>query len=291
MARNREPQIFNISFLDVICGALGAVIFLFIAVPKGGAPPGRSNQLNVSIDTTHKQLFATISDSLAGKRPGDTLLVVLTDYKPMPGIAECPDCPNCPETQPVADAEPVTKAAAPKKETGRKDSALVAAGKTAEAPPPPPDNFKRSKYEGDPPSVPCKVSIEINWGDVGDNVDIFVCKGNKCVSGGAREIRDIGQWDSGKAKTKFFGSDLRTTQEAVRQFDKIVPGEYKVYALFKESVKNNTSVRIRGLVYSRNDVGEEKGEPFGATLQLNAPRVLLGTVQMPENGAFQFTKN
>jgi hypothetical protein len=290
MARNREPQIFNISFLDVICGALGAVIFLFIAVPKGGAPPGRSNQLNVSIDTTHKQLFATLSDSLAAKRPGDTLLVVLTGYKPMPGIAECPDCPTCPEPQPVADIESA-KITEQKRESAQKDSAPVAASKPAETPPPPPDNFKRSKYEGDPPSVPCKVSIEINWADIGDNVDIFVCKGNKCVSGGAREIRDIGQWDSGKAKTKFFGSDLRTTQEAVRQFDKIQPGEYKVYALFKESAKNNGSVRIRGLVYSRNDQGEEKGEPFGATLQLKAPRVLIGTVQMPEDGAFQFTKN
>ncbi|SDE43049.1 hypothetical protein SAMN04487996_10525 [Dyadobacter soli] len=289
MARNREPQIFNISFLDVICGALGAVIFLFIAVPKGSAPPGRSNQLNVSIDTTHKQLFATISDSLAARRPGDTLLVVITDYKPMPGIAECPDCPTCPEPQPVAYSAP-EKAASSKKESARKDSAL-AVTKPAETPPAPPDNFKKSKYEGDPPSVPCKVSIEINWADIGDNVDIFVCKGNKCVSGGAREIRDIGQWDSGKAKTKFFGSDLRTTQEAVRQFDKILPGEYKVYALFKESIKNNSSVRIRGLVYSRNDQGEEKGEPFAATLQFKAPRVLLGTVQMPENGAFQFTKN
>jgi hypothetical protein len=284
MARNREPQIFNISFLDVICGALGAVIFLFIAVPKGGSSPAKRQQVTMSYDTLHQQLFATISDSLKHKRPGDTLFVVLADYKGLPGLADCPTCPDCPETAGLADDKPYT-AATKNSPIGKTDSLRNAAE------PPKPEDPKRSKYLGDPPGVPCKVSFEVNWADIGDNVDLFVCKGTKCVSGGAREIRNIGQWDSGKAKTKFFGSDLRTTQEAVRQFDKIIPGEYKLYARLKESAKNNASVHVRGLVYSRNESGEEKGEPFSATLQLNAERVLLGTVTMPENGDFQLIKN
>ncbi|MCE7042683.1 hypothetical protein [Dyadobacter sp. CY312] len=284
MARNREPQIFNISFLDVICGALGAVIFLFIAVPKGGSSPANRQQVTMSYDTLHQHLFATISDSLKHKRPGDTLLVVLADYKELPGLSDCPTCPECPETASLAENQPYTQAAKPS-QTGKSDSLKT----TPE--PPKQEDVKRSKYLGDPPGVPCKVSFEVNWTDIGDNVDLFVCKGTKCVSGGAREIRDIGQWDSGKAKTKFFGSDLRTTQEAVRQFDKIIPGEYKLYARLKESVKNNASVNVRGLVYSRNENGEEKGEPFSATLQLNAERVLLGTVTMPDNGNFQLVKN
>lgn len=283
MARNREPQIFNISFLDVICGALGAVIFLFIAVPKGGSSPSKKQQIAMSYDTLHKQFFATIDDSLKNKRPGDTLLVVLADFKELPGLKDCPACPECPEVSAPeprrnnASTESVRMTSNAKADSGRTTAAPVVAQ---------PDNLKRSKYLGDPPSVPCKVSFEIQWADIGDNVDLFVCKGGKCVSGGAREIRDIGQWDSGKAKTKFFGSDLRTTQEAVRQFDKLIPGEYKIYARFKESTKNNTSVNIRGLVYSKNEQGEEKGEPFSATLQLNAARVLVGTVNMPDNGAF-----
>jgi hypothetical protein len=284
MARNREPQIFNISFLDVICGALGAVIFLFIAVPKGGSSPAKRQQVTMSYDTLHQQLFATISDSLKYKRPGDTLLVVLADYKELPGLADCPTCPDCPETVGLSTDKSYTPAintsAATKTDSLKKATEL-----------PQPEDPKRSKYLGDPPGVPCKVSFELNWADIGDNVDLFVCKGTKCVSGGAREIRDIGQWDSGKAKTKFFGSDLRTTQEAVRQFDKIIPGEYKLYARLKESAKNNASVHVRGLVYSRNESGEEKGEPFSATLQLNAERVLLGTVTMPENGDFRLIKN
>ncbi len=289
MARNREPQIFNISFLDVICGALGAVIFLFIAVPKGGSSPSKRQQVTMSYDTVHQQLFATISDSLQNKRPGDTLLVVLADYREVPGLAECPQCPDCPKDSQTAEnniataVRSVSKTDLPKPDSARK---------TVPETPPKPEELKKSKYLGDPPGVPCKVSFEISWNDIGDNVDLFVCKNNKCVSGGAREIRDIGQWDSGKAKTKFFGSDLRTTQEAVRQFEKIIPGEYKLYARFKESVKNNTSVSIRGLVYSRNDAGEEKGEPFSAALTLNAPeRTLIGTVTLTENGEFQLVKN
>ncbi|MCE7060702.1 hypothetical protein [Dyadobacter sp. CY343] len=286
MARNREPQIFNISFLDVICGALGAVIFLFIAVPKGGSSPGKKQQVSMSYDTVHNQFFATISDSLKNKRPGDTLLVVLTDYKPMPGIIECPECTDCPEKETVSDVgtykspAPVSKAESPKDSVAK--PAIASEAK--------PDDFRKSKYQGDPPGVPCKVSFEISWADLGDNVDLLVCKNNKCVSGGAREIKDIGQWDSGKSKTKFFGSDLRTTQEAVRQFDKILPGEYQIYAVFKESTKNNTSVYVRGLVYSKSPEGEEKGEPFSGILQLNTPKVLLATVTMLENGQFNLTK-
>lgn len=286
MARNREPQIFNISFLDVICGALGAVIFLFIAVPKGGSSPSTKSQIAMSYDTLHQQFFATIHDSLRQKRPGDTLLVILADYKELPSAKDCPSCPECPEPG-NNEARKSTEPANVKSPTITRDSAKTYAA----APTPAPDNLKSSKYLGDPPSVPCKVSFEIQWADLGDNIDLFVCKGSKCASGGARDIRDIGQWDSGKAKTKFFGSDLRTTQEAVRQFDKIVPGEYKIYARFKESTKNNTAVTIRGLIYSKNSAGDEKGQPFSATIQLNAERLLLGTVTMPENGDFTWNKN
>jgi len=284
MARNREPQIFNISFLDVICGALGAVIFLFIAVPKGGSAPSKKQQLMMSYDTLHRQVFAKIHDSLRNKRPGDTLLVVLADYKQLPGIEDCPVCEDCSQAQSAS-----IHSALPSKNVDVKIKDTTAAKPQEQLPKP--DDPRRSKYQGDAPGVPCKVSFEINWTDIADNVDLFVCKENKCVSGGAREIRDIGQWDSGKAKTKFFGSDLRTTQEAVRQFDKIIAGEYKLYARLKESSKNNASVYVRGLVYSRNDNGQEQGEPFSATLQLNAPRLLIGTVSLSENGEFQFAKN
>ena len=284
MARNREPQIFNISFLDVICGALGAVIFLFIAVPKGGSAPSNKQQLMMSYDTLHRQVFANIHDSLRNKRPGDTLLVVLADYKQLPGIEDCPVCEDCSQAQSAS-----IHSALPSKNVDVKIKDTTAAKPQEQLPKP--DDPRTSKYQGDAPGVPCKVSFEINWTDIADNVDLFVCKENKCVSGGAREIRDIGQWDSGKAKTKFFGSDLRTTQEAVRQFDKIIAGEYKLYARLKESSKNNASVYVRGLVYSRNDNGQEQGEPFSATLQLNAPRLLIGTVSLSENGEFQFAKN
>ncbi|HEV7379039.1 MAG TPA: hypothetical protein VGN64_04550 [Dyadobacter sp.] len=285
MARNREPQIFNISFLDVICGALGAVIFLFIVVPKGGSSPSGKQQLAMSYDTVHRQFFAAIHDSLRNKKPGDTLLVVLADYRELPGLANCPDCPEYTEKQQRTTQRVPADNTIAQARTEKADSA------TTKPTPARAEDPKRSKYLGDPPGVPCKVSFEVSWTDIADNVDLFVCKGSKCVSGGAREIKDIGQWDSGKSKTRFFGSDLRTTQEAVRQFDRIIPGEYKIYGRFKESTKNNTSVTVRGLVYSKSEAGEEKGEPFSGTLQIGAERVLLGTVTLPDNGDFQLIKN
>ncbi len=38
MRRRRPIEVFSISFLDLICGALGAVIILYVAIPKGPPP-------------------------------------------------------------------------------------------------------------------------------------------------------------------------------------------------------------------------------------------------------------
>lgn len=294
MAR-RSTEMFNLSFLDLLSGALGAVIFLFIITPKGGAPPTKHQQAIVYIDTLHNQVFGGLHDSLTHKGVGDTLLVLIGDFKKMPSIddcpacpppiicpiqrpcppkKECPKCPKCPEAkgqQPIADtqADPIDLPEEP---------AFV----------PPPTN----DYKGDPPGVPCKVSFEINWKDLADNVDLSVCKGGNCVSFGKKEIKDIGAWDSGRSRNKLFGNDFRTTQEAVRQYDGVVPGTYKMFAKYKESKKNNPSVNISGLVYTKNTKGEENGERFQKILNLDAKKeVLIATIELKENGEFKLTKN
>ncbi len=72
MRRKKEINIFNISFLDLISGALGAVIILFIAVPKNHAPkeikkePTVSKCLNQnnheeSLNKCEKELFVAKS--------------------------------------------------------------------------------------------------------------------------------------------------------------------------------------------------------------------------------------
>jgi len=47
MSSRREVNAFNISFLDLLSGALGAVIILFVAVPKGGQEVKKKEPITV----------------------------------------------------------------------------------------------------------------------------------------------------------------------------------------------------------------------------------------------------
>ncbi|ATH07590.1 hypothetical protein BIY24_06410 [Halobacteriovorax marinus] len=47
MSSRREVNAFNISFLDLLSGALGAVIILFVAVPKGGQEVRKKEPITV----------------------------------------------------------------------------------------------------------------------------------------------------------------------------------------------------------------------------------------------------
>lgn len=288
MAR-RKTQLFNLSFLDLITGALGAVIFLFIITPKGGSAAPDVNQVVMYLDTSEMKIFGNLHDSLQGKQIGDTLLTVLVDYKHFPKPVEHkPIEKEIDYTPPiVAVSKPSTR---PQKEPIRKPEQQkpVTENKTPikETAPKPTPVFK-----GDAPSVPAMLSFEINWANQTDNVDFFVCKTGECVYGGRKNDRNIGQWDSGKSRNRLFGNDLRTSQEAVRQFDAIVPGEYLLYARFKESNRGNKAVSIKGLIYTKNAANVQRGETFVKTIPLADSRVLLGKVIIRRDGSYQFIKN
>lgn len=293
----RRSQPFNLSLLDLLTSALGAVIFLFIITPKGGAPATQTRQVGVYIDTAQQQVFGLLPDSLHGKQVGDTLLAVLVDYRNMPQeqtqakrIRKEPKT-STPKPVPSSGARKMPDRAKEVKSTPKPESSKpeekpkATAAKPATQPvSPPPD------YKGDAPSVPCRVSFEINWEDQEDNVDLFVCRDGSCVYGGRKRDRNIGQWDSGKSRNRLFGNDLRTNQEAVRQFDELLPGEYELYAQFKNSRRESQSVRINGLIYTQNDAGHERGSAFTQTLTLGEERVLLGKVILREDGTFNFSK-
>ena len=138
--------------------------------------------------------------------------------------------------------------------------------------------------------MPCNVSFEINWASINDNVDIFVCKGNDCVYGGRKRDRDIGQWDSGKSRNRLFGNDLRTNQEAVRQFGDIVPGQYKIYAQLKDSKTNKSSVTINGLIYTKNAAKQERGESLTYKLQQGKSRSLIATIELKKDGNYRIIR-
>ena len=285
----RESSFFNLSFLDLLTSALGAVIFLFIITPKGGAPAARVQQLAVYMDTVNHKVFGVMPDSLWQKQVGDTLFTVVVDYKTLPEqhkekerVIVLNEPPPRPVEKPVKVSrkeEPDQENKPEEKPEQKPESKPTEATPPAPAPPAP-------VYRGDAPSVPCNLSFELAWQDVQDNVDLFVCKGGDCVYGGRKRDRAIGEWDSGKSRNRLFGNDLRTTQEAVRQFDAVIPGEYSLYAHFKTSVKDRSSIPVRGLIYIKNAKGEERGESFSETLKRTEDRVLIGKVRVNADGTY-----
>ncbi len=321
MRRANSP--FNLSLLDLLTAALGAIIFLFIITPKGGQGAAVAQQASIYFDTATMQIHGRLPDSLIGKTSGDTLFAMLVDYRAING----PDVGGleaelAAERRRAAEAEAARQAAilasekaqsaSERAEAARrlaeanaakaKADARVAASKakptskpvasvpTPKKPVPAPPAAKpvpvQPTYRGTPPSVPARLSFELNWADKNDNVDLFVCQGNNCVFGNRKRDSKIGNWDSGKSRNRLFGNDLRTNQEAVRQFDDILPGTYTIYAMFKESGSKKTSVAVNGLIYTKDAKGKPRGETYKRTLKLAETRTRLITVVVKADGTF-----
>lgn len=303
----RTKQLFSLSLLDLLTSALGAIIFLFIITPKGGESPTSVRQAMVYFDTTQMKIYGDLPDSLLAKSAGDTLFTVLLAYKDLPKPAEQPKgkyvyneprpkpTPAPPQKKTVNQAPAKTRTSTPKRETAREQAERRKAEREGKVkkegnPTTQPKKEQPKVYRGDAPSVPAKVSFEVKWSDKNDNVDLIVCKGNSCVYGGRKKDKNIGSWDSGKSRNRMFGNDLRTNQEAVRQFDKIIPGTYKLYAEFKESKQNRSRVTIKGLVYTKGNSNQERGENFSNKLELGKGRKLIATVTINRDGSYTIIK-
>ena len=311
MRRANSP--FNLSLLDLLTAALGAVIFLFTITPKGGGAAATTQQAALYFDTTTMQIHGVLPDSLRAKRSGDTLFAMLVDYKPVPGedaqalaaelaaerkraaaaeaarraaLAEAAVAKRAAERRPAAP----TRTPAQRAPTPRPSVPKPRRAEPTIPPKPAPAPALKTKpdpaYRGTPPSVPARVSFELTWDDKSDNVDLYVCQGSTCVYGNNKRERGIGNWDSGKSRNRLFGNDLRTNQEAVRQFDELLPGTYTVYAHFKESARDRASVKVRGLVYTKDDRGKPRGETYTKTLQRSDSRTRLITVVLAADGTF-----
>jgi hypothetical protein len=311
----RTQQLFSLSLLDLLTSALGAVIFLFIITPKGGASASTDRQAMVYFDTTLMKIHGELPDSLLNKMAGDTMQVVLMAYQEDPQAEELVRAEAKKRAAERAKAQAEAKAAA---EARAKERALAEAKankrpaptrikeKPTPAPAPPKPEVKptptppapepkpvtsKPSYTGSGPSVPANVSFEVNWKNKDDNVDLYVCKGGDCVYGGRKKDRDVGDWDSGKSRNRIFGNDLRTNQEAVRQFDKIIPGEYKIYVRFKDSKTNQSSVDINGLIYTKDPkTSKERGEAFSTKIKRGSDRVHIATVSIKADGSYTMRK-
>lgn len=283
----RNIQLFSLSFLDLVTGALGAVIFLFVITPKAEFPGSPAPRVAMFLDTVNMEFYGSFPDSLKNNHIGDTLIAIVAnfDHRKKPRQELVKD-PVREQVKPVFQ-EPAPKQE-PKKETPVTPQTdpnpvpvIKEEPKQKETPPPP-------IYKGDAPSVPCKVSLEVNWPDIGDNVDFFVCKSGDCVYGGDKKSKDIGEWDSGKSRNRLFGNDLRTNQEAVRQFDRVIPGNYELFAQFKESKGGRKSIQIKGLIYTKGTGNQERGEAFSKNLTISKDRVPIGKLKLNPDGSFIF---
>jgi len=281
------------------------VIFLFIITPKGGEAPAKVRQAMVYFDTTQMKIHGELPDSLLGKSEGDTLYTVLMAYKDLPKKKKEPEGkfvynerrvipekkkptvekPKV-EAPPVVVNKPPTPTKVEEKPKPKPVPVEKEPTKVKEKTPPKPPT-----YRGDAPSVPCAVSFEINWPSKDDNIDLFVCKGRDCVYGGNKREKLIGSWDSGKSRNRIFGNDLRTNQEAVRQFDKIIPGEYKVYAQLKNSKRESKSVMVKGLVYTKNEKNEQQGESFIKKIPASQNRTQIATITIKADGSYKIKKH
>lgn len=287
--KNKSIEFFNLSFLDLLSGALASVIFLFIIVPKG-EPVVLNSPVAITYDTLQNKFYGIMPGSLVGMEEGDSLLAIVGKIEANPedvrsfARMEAPELP--------IPKKPVQK----KPKTTTKEEEKVKPVEQAEevkekeeAKPEPRPTFTESKFTGSKPDVPCLLSIEVKWDNKKDNVNLFVCKDNDCVFGGRRYRSFIGQWDSGKARTSLFGSDLRTNQEAVRQFDELLPGTYEILAQYKESPDPKAELPVRLQVYTKNDEGVERGDEHYFTLSLDpSGRVLVAKLIVGPNGEIDF---
>jgi len=277
--KNRNVEFFNLSFLDLLSGALAAIIFLFIIVPKGNISLNAA-PVEVTYDTIQQTFSGAIPASFLGKGTGDTLLAIVgrvegktvekkTDPQPKEVVASL--------RQPVQRRPSAPK---PEKKTPEKEREPEVSEKPS---------VPANTMEGSRPDVPCVVSIEMKWGNKKDNIDLFVCKDNACVFGGKRHRDFIGFWDSGKSKTSLFGGDLRTNQEAVRQFDEIIPGTYNILAQYKESEDPKDEIPVRLQVYTRNSEKVERGKEHLFDLELNPnQRTRIAQVRISPEGEIEF---
>jgi hypothetical protein len=110
----RKMQFFNLSFLDLMTGALGAIIFLFIITPKGGESAAPVRQAAIYVDTVQMKLYGDLPDSLLKKEAGDTLFAVLLGHKLLPKEKE-----KFPRILPVPRQKEVPKKEEPVKKEQR----------------------------------------------------------------------------------------------------------------------------------------------------------------------------
>ncbi|MCO6488713.1 MAG: hypothetical protein J5I98_09865 [Phaeodactylibacter sp.] len=303
MAR-RSYQFFNLSFLDVISGALGAVLFLFIIVDKGGGqavpPPagGQYPKVYLSLDTARQQFHGFMPDSIAARRPGESVLVVVKAVEPAPGQpqpAPCPpappcDCdgrsPRCPRpedhrrvcTNPEDHRQPHCPDPAHHQRAACPDAA---AHRTPRCPDPACHRQvePRASRPSDPIGLPYKLGFLLEAANFKEEIDIQVCRDGACING-FRKTGEGMRWldlrRGGLAKK------ARTGGELILMEEKLIPGIYSIYA--RLDCRSTASTTVTAFASIKDGAEVTGQEQFIANIPCGNDWLFVGKVEVDASG-------
>lgn len=292
MSRRKQDLFDNLSFLDIVFGALGAVLFLFIVVDKGSAteasiPADEMIKVYMDMDTTggyrfHGRLPDSIQSQLATLPTGTPIKLVINGRRALPGQV-CPPCPvvRCPDgakpCPPEKKCPECPKCPEQKTETG------ILCGDPA-CP-----KVVSNSYSGDPLEIPYSIGFAIvdNTSYTND-IDIKVCRAGTCVPEGRSNTGGGMRWVDLREKGSFFqgGKKARTGGEMVLVEDAIAPGEYTVSAKFDPPTRSRTPqapTRITATVATKQG-GRIREQRFDVSLEANSQWKPVCRVSIDANG-------
>ena len=276
-------------------GALGAMLFLFIIVDKGGVPPPGGQKaykaVYLDIDTSRHQLHGILPDSLAKLLTGDSVMVVINAVKPMPSQPQCPECPPC-ETKPCKTCDdkcpdpdhhrhPICKDPEAHKRLLCGDSKCKACpdpsvhGKTL-CDSPGCEKGERTVYVGDPIAFAYKLGFSLTASKEQDEIDIQVCReGGACVYGGNAKGNGM-RWLNLKDGLLF--GKPRAWNEMIVAEKSFLPGVYTCYA--RVSCKSASSSSVELVVATKKNNTPTDTEPFKKTITCGNTWIEVGKVQV-----------
>lgn len=231
----RAQQFFKLSFLDILSGALGAILFLFIIVDKAGGEEDKGpvigaplTKIFVPVDTTTRTIF-DIPDTL-NIYPGRSIQVVISDISPAPDQPKCPPqepCKGRGEGPVCPDPERHKKPDCPDPGHHKQVVCVDPSVHDKLLCDDPGCSKTTIQYQGDPLALAYHLGFSLTSANPADEIDLQVCKDGVCVSGAKKQGAGM-RWLN--LKEGGFFAKPRTWNEIILAEGSLQPGTYTCYA-------------------------------------------------------------